>query len=581
MQLIRAIVFIFLFMAGSLAVAQPNSPDQPIGKVIFATGDAYADQVKVQSGSPIHVGQALSTSAGGHLHVRMIDGAFLSLRPSSAVKVSLYTIDLEQPANNQIRIDVQYGVVRSVTGKGGEDNHAAFRLNTPVAAIGIRGTDFIVYTDAVSSVVDLRQGGIEMTPLSDTCSPYTLGACTDGQSVTLLERDPGLVAEVHAAQQKATRVSKASAPVVPDKVEPAHPVEDQSLKQAKDAPVVISTAPAAAVPVAESKATEATADSSKTATTDGKKSATTTPTTDSTTVKNSASGAETGKTTGVVDVANTSVNESQTTTTGTGKSASTSVTVKTSTGSTTLLSPATASSNMATTSAGATADVASIAPVTAEVGAKESVTSEIAGRVIAQATTEDSIKQVDKEVSLVKVPVTIPVVPPAVAAKAQPFYWGRWTSYAENAEQNIVRDPARNKQVFAANTVMLLASAESGVPSLPKAGVVNFRQDKAEAHVFTGGALNDASVSNSALAVNFDQNHFTTSMDVSSSSLARGTEHLRATGTLDTTTGSLRSTLTGSNMTVAGKVADGASHAAYIFNQDSTGIVGAINWAAQ
>lgn len=568
MQLIRAIVFIFLLMAGSLAMAQPSSPDQPIGKVIFATGDAYADQVKVQSGSPVHVGQALSTSAGGHLHVRMIDGAFLSLRPSSAAKVSLYTIDLEQPANNQIRIDVQYGVVRSVTGKGGEDNHAAFRLNTPVAAIGIRGTDFIVYTDAVSSVVDLRQGGIEMTPFSDTCSPYTLGACADGQSVTLLGRDLGLVAEVHAAQQKATRVSKASAPVVPDKVEPAHPVEDQSLKQAKDTPVVISVSSAAA----KTKATEATADSTKTATT--------TPAADSATAKNSTSGADAGKTPAKGDVANTSVNESQTTTTGIAKSASTAVSVSTPIGSgVTLVSPAGGSSNMATTSAGATADVASIAPVTAEVGAKESVTSEIASRVIVQATTDGSIKQVE----IVNAPtLTTPIVPPvALSAKSQPFYWGRWTSHAENAEQNIVRDPDRNKQVFAANTVMLLASVETGVPNLPKTGVVNFRQDKAEAHVLSGNALNNASVSNSALAINFDQNQFATSMDVSSSSLVRGTEHLRATGTLDTSTGSLRSSQAGSNMTVAGKVADSASHAAYIFNQDSTGIVGAINWAAQ
>jgi hypothetical protein len=240
------------------------------------------------------------------------------------------------------------------------------------------------------------------------------------------------------------------------------------------------------------------------------------------------------------------------------------------------------SSSLAAASVGATVDVASIAPVTSDVGPKGSVTSELASRVISQATTDGSIKAVEKEITAVAVPTPIPALVsavPSVDAKAQPFYWGRWTSYAENAEQNIVRDPARNKQVFAANTVMLLASKENSAPTLPKSGVVNFKQDKAEAHLLQGGALYDARVSNPALAINFDQNNFTTSLDVSSTQLISGTEHLRATGTLDANTGTLRSSgAADSNMTISGDVSDAASHAAYLFNQDKTGIVGAISW---
>lgn len=641
MQLIRAIVFIFLVMFGALAMAQPNAPGQPIGKVLFSTGDAYADQIKLQAGSPIYIGQTLSTGNVGHLHIRMIDGAFLSLRPTSSAKVALYTVDLDDPANTKIRIDVQHGVVRSVTGKGGEENHSAFRLNTPVAAIGIRGTDFIVYTDAISSVVDLRQGGIAMTPLSDTCSPYTLGICNDGQSVTLADRDPGLLAEVSAARQKATRVSKASAVIVPDKIEPAHPAEDQSLKQAKETPVVISVAPAAEV-----KTSGTTSDTANGQTTDGKKDASSTSSTTDTKSAATTTSSDSSKTsTGSTAVANTSTagasstgesksttattatvtgattNESKTSSTAaastgstvasdsratagtvaTGSTPSTTasstasnaattvttaggttvtfVTPSTSTASTGSVGSAVSATNVATTSAGATVDVASIAPVTAEVGAKESVTSELASRVITQAATDSTLKEVEKAAA--ETAPTVPVVstPPVAEAKAQPFYWGRWSDYVEKGNVEQTMQYLRSKgQILGGNDVMLLASTEMNAPTLPKTGEVSFKMDKAEAHVLKGGNLHDASVSNPALTVNFDQNSFKTSLDVNSNALANGSEHLNANGALDPTTGALRSGIIDSNMTVIGKVANEASHAAYLFNQESTGIVGAASF---
>lgn len=548
MQLFRAIIAVCLLLAGAGVAAQPNAPDQPVGKVLLVSGEAYADQQRLQVDSPVYVGQTLNTAKGSHLHIRMLDGAFLSLRQNSAARIALYTVDLAQPVNNQIRIDIQQGVVRSVSGKGAESNRAGFRVNTPVAAIGIRGTDFVVYTDAVSSVVDLLRGSIEMTPLSDACSPYTLGACSTNASVTLVERHADLVAEVHAASQQAAKVNKASATVLPERVAPAHPAETQSLQQAKQEPVVISktTSPAASNTVAVS--------TEKTTT----ETATETP----------------------AQPASKSNLESQSTALATNTTNGTTSTVK-----------APSSSALASTalvSSGTTAGIATLAPVTAEVGAKDSVTAEIASRVITQATTQQSVKQIDKTLQAQSAGATANVVTPntpaadiPAAAKTQPFYWGRWANYAESPEQNIVRDPTRNRQIFTANSVMLLASTESTPPSLPNSGVVNFRADGAEAHIVRGDSLREASVSNPALAIDFGTNRFNTRLDVSSSYLPNGTERLYASGTLDKQTGTLRDSLLDSNMSVSGRVADGASHAAYLFNQDNSGIVGAVRWAAE
>lgn len=124
--------------------------------------------------------------------------------------------------------------------------------------------------------------------------------------------------------------------------------------------------------------------------------------------------------------------------------------------------------NNKTTTTTSTADVASLSNVASEVGAKSSVTSELAGRVISQTPTATD-SQPAKSVVTTTTPVTVetPVQTPVVStpvetnSKPQNFYWGRWTNYAENADQNIRNDPARSKQVFNANTVYLLASKES------------------------------------------------------------------------------------------------------------------------
>lgn len=538
MQLFRAIIAVCLLLAVAGVAAQPNSPDQPVGKVLLVSGEAYADQQRLQVDSPIYIGQTLKTAVGSHLHIRMIDGAFLSLRQRSAARIALYTVDLEQPTNNQIRIDIQQGVVRSVSGKGAESNRAGFRVNTPVAAIGIRGTDFVVYTDALSSVVDLLRGSIEMTPLSDACSPYTLGACSTNASVTLAERHADLVAEVHAASQQAAKVNKANATVLPERVAPAHPAETQSLQQAKQEPVVISKT----MPPTASSATVASTEKTTA------EVATETP----------------------AQPASKSNLESQSTALGTNNSTSA------------VKAPSSnALAGTALVSSGTTAGIATLAPVTAEVGAKDSVTAEIASRVITQATTQQSVKQLDKTLQAQSAGATTTAVTPPAAAKTQPFYWGRWANYAESPEQNIARDPARNRQIFTANSAMLLASTESGTPSLPNTGVVNFRVDGAEAHIMRGESLREASVSNPALAIDFGTNRFNTRLDVNSSYLPNGTERLYASGTLDKQTGTLRNSLLDSNMSVSGRVADGASHAAYLFNQDNTGIVGAVRWAAE
>ncbi len=518
MRIIQILVLWSMLVFGSTAMA---SNGQLVGEVVFVTGSAQVHQgqkpsMDLQVGMPIFVGYTLATNAIGHLHIRTIDGAFLSLRSDSVVSIVQYNVDAQNPAANQIRLDVQRGAVRSVTGKAGEANRPGFRMNTPVAAIGIRGTDFTVFTDAMSSSVSVRQGGVVVAPFSSVCSRQTLGACGGSQAVMLSAYDQQVVAEVNVTQ--ASLIPKESATRVPDAIKPAHPVEDKHVQESREMPISQNTV--SANPAVEPE-----------------------------------------KKTQTSDKATSTTSTTATNTTGAGR-----------------------------LSSSATASVASLSPVSTEIGPKESVTSELASNIIVQERAGDSSKVISdtvaKQMSLVSAggsgAPSVPVV--EVPAKPQVFHYGRWASYVENTAQDIVRDPTRNRQVFAANSVHLIGSTEKVAGSLPipekRAGVVDFRLDAGEAVVRRGDRIIPATISNPALQINFDTNRFDTRLDVSSAGLERGTEYLLAQGTLGET-GLLRSDSGMSTMSVSGAIDSSATQAGYIYEKNDVGISGATTWLAQ
>lgn len=173
---------IWLITASLIFIMLPARAEQMVGAITAAMGEAQivasagGERAAVQ-GMPLHVGDILQTGAGGHIHIRMIDDALVSMRPNSKLKVASYTYQPGVAAATQIRLDLLHGTVRSITGKGGELAKDRFRMNTPVAAIGVRGTDFIAQADAEGTLVHVAAGAIVLAPLGADCRENSLGPC--------------------------------------------------------------------------------------------------------------------------------------------------------------------------------------------------------------------------------------------------------------------------------------------------------------------------------------------------------------------------------------------------------------------
>lgn len=192
-------------LSGSPAQAASESS---VGQVSLLIGEARVVRRGGQSealrrGSPISVGDRIETSANGHVHVRFVDNAAVSVRPDSVLEVQAYRYDAAEPRHNEVRLHVEKGISRSISGQATEFDKNRFRLNTPVAAIGVRGTDFIVQTSEADMRASVAEGAIVVSALGAGCSATGLGPCA-GNHTSVLSADMGrLMVEVHRGDQTA------------------------------------------------------------------------------------------------------------------------------------------------------------------------------------------------------------------------------------------------------------------------------------------------------------------------------------------------------------------------------------------
>ena len=178
---------------------------QAVGQATLVIGSALVHAADgstrhVERGTSIHVGDRVETEAGGHVHLRFVDGGRVSVRPSSRLLIESYAPSQgggSQASGIKFRLDT--GVARSITGEWGQAERERFRLNTPVAAIGVKGTDFIVQTNGKATAATVYSGAIVVTPMSAACT-QTLGPCANGAEQLLTEGMRGQMVAVIQGQ---------------------------------------------------------------------------------------------------------------------------------------------------------------------------------------------------------------------------------------------------------------------------------------------------------------------------------------------------------------------------------------------
>lgn len=182
-------------------LAYPGSA--PVGSVSLVIGKAFVEsetsgRERLTTGAFVREGDSILTESNGHVHIRFRDDAVLSVRPSSELHIVTYRFDEENPENSAIKLDLIEGTARTVSGKAAKAARHRFRLNTPIAAIGVRGTDFVVSSTSSSLMALVNDGAIVVAPFSSQCQEQGIGPCSfngvelDGGSMQVIEFDASM-----------------------------------------------------------------------------------------------------------------------------------------------------------------------------------------------------------------------------------------------------------------------------------------------------------------------------------------------------------------------------------------------------
>lgn len=130
------------------------------GDITLLTGRATAatptgEIRQLEKNGVVYPGEMISTGPNSYLNIRFTDGGRVLLRPNSRFQIEEYryaAADEKPAARGNADAPVQEesnalfrllkGGFRAVTGLIGRENRDNYKVRTPVATIGIRGTDF-------------------------------------------------------------------------------------------------------------------------------------------------------------------------------------------------------------------------------------------------------------------------------------------------------------------------------------------------------------------------------------------------------------------------------------------------------
>ena len=158
-----------------------------VGLVTFVIGAPQAQTkmglANLLKGDEIAPGSRVITGEGDHMHIRFVDGTLVSVRPSSVLSIDSFAVDNEEVKSFRLTLD--QGIIRTISGDVLKSNQERFRLNTPIAAIGIRGTDFTTQTDLAETRVRVHSGEVVMSPLGSSCIRDELGPCMSDSALSL------------------------------------------------------------------------------------------------------------------------------------------------------------------------------------------------------------------------------------------------------------------------------------------------------------------------------------------------------------------------------------------------------------
>jgi hypothetical protein len=184
LPLVKNFTALMVFFVSTSHAAAPS-----VASVTLAVGDvkrtnAQGTTAPVTAGALIAEGDRLITGNNAVAVLVFTDEGRISLRANSEIVVKHYKID-PTGADTLLEFELLRGAVRQISGQAARKQPERYRLNTPIATVGVRGTDFLAKTSSDALETYIQEGKIVVLPsLADCAGQAQTGLCAPLASIS-------------------------------------------------------------------------------------------------------------------------------------------------------------------------------------------------------------------------------------------------------------------------------------------------------------------------------------------------------------------------------------------------------------
>ena len=192
-----------LWLVATAAVADIGSVVELKGIAVVKRGK---ETIAVVNGTPIEINDKVETK-NGVVNIRFKDDTTVKVTENSTLIIDDFVYDPKNAAGGKLGLKAAAGTVRYVSGNIAHNNPNSVKINTPTAAIAVRGTDFVMAVDETGKSL------IMLMPTCETEQNVNLRGLTCGSGK--IDVDSGSTIIRLDKPYQATIVETASTPPSP------------------------------------------------------------------------------------------------------------------------------------------------------------------------------------------------------------------------------------------------------------------------------------------------------------------------------------------------------------------------------
>jgi len=130
----------------ALTASAANAAEESSGMVVASRGEVSAvsdgSSRELNQGDFVYVNDEIQTGARSFAVLQFTDGAKVTIRPDSKMRIETYLYAGKD--SDEATLNLVSGGLRVITGAMAKTNPENYKVRTPVALMGVRGTEFSI-----------------------------------------------------------------------------------------------------------------------------------------------------------------------------------------------------------------------------------------------------------------------------------------------------------------------------------------------------------------------------------------------------------------------------------------------------